>query len=440
MSRRIALVSGHFAPSNLVGAHRARLWSRYLPEFGWEPIVVTGDPREYEEKPDPDLERLVAPDLRVIYAGTFSTRPVPLLPMRLIGDIGIRSFWGCYRALAGLAARREIDFVMVTIPSNFLAPVGRLVGRRYGLPFGIDYQDPWISPMPGQDKLFTRAWGTDRLGRLLEPFAVHGAALITGMAPGYLAGMLERNPDVARHAVIATMPMGGAPEDYELVRALQRPPFLFQPGDGNFHMIYAGALLPAGLTVLDAFLAGLAALRASWPETAARLRVHFVGTGSSPDDANGHRILPRARAAGVEEMVSEHPHRIGYVDALNHQVLSDAVLVLGSTEVHYTPSKVFQAMMSRRPVFALLHTESTAVAMIEEAGMGCVLGLTESALPSPDAVATGLNALMNDKARDLPLVDRAEMQTYTARDSARTLAEALDRACERSSLASHASG
>ena len=73
MSRRVALVSGHFAPSNLVGAHRARLWSRYLPEFGWEPIVVTGDPKLYEEKPDPDLERLVAPGLRVVHASTLST-------------------------------------------------------------------------------------------------------------------------------------------------------------------------------------------------------------------------------------------------------------------------------------------------------------------------------------------------------------------------------
>ena len=58
MSGRLALVSGHFPPSNLVGAQRARLWSRYLPEFGWEPIVVTGDPDAYEEKPDPDLEHL----------------------------------------------------------------------------------------------------------------------------------------------------------------------------------------------------------------------------------------------------------------------------------------------------------------------------------------------------------------------------------------------
>ena len=118
--RRIALVSGHFVPSNLVGAQRARLWSRYLPEFGWEPIVVTADPGQYEEKPDPDLEQLVAPGLQVIQAPTWSTRPV-----RIVGDVGIRSFRGCYRVLSDLARRREIDFVLVTIPSNWLAPVGR---------------------------------------------------------------------------------------------------------------------------------------------------------------------------------------------------------------------------------------------------------------------------------------------------------------------------
>ena len=66
MTRRLVLASSHFAPSNLVGGHRARLLSRYLPEFGWEPIVVTGDPRHYQERPDPDLLRLVAPGLEVV--------------------------------------------------------------------------------------------------------------------------------------------------------------------------------------------------------------------------------------------------------------------------------------------------------------------------------------------------------------------------------------
>ncbi len=423
MTRRVAIVSGHFAPSNLVGAQRARLWSRYLPEFGWEPIVVTGDPAFYEERPDPDLMHLVAPGLRVIHASTISTRPI-----RLVGDVGVRAFRGCYKALAGLAARREIDFVLVTIPSNFLAPLGRLIHMRYGLPFGIDYQDPWVNRWPGVDRPFSRAWGSYRLATLLEPWAVKGAALITGMAPGYVAGMLERNPAIAREAVVAYMPMGSAPEDFELVGALHRPPFLFRPDDGLFHMIYAGALLPAGIVVLDAFLDGLRALQRTAPQAASRLRVHFVGTGTSPDDPEGYRVMPRAERAGIADMITEHPHRIGYVDTLNHLERSGAVLVLGSTEPHYTPSKVFQAMLSKRPVFAMLHSESSAVDMITSSRAGRVLTLTEQVMPAPGAIAAELLALMSE-LHEASAVDQTGFEAFSARESTRALAEALDRAC-----------
>jgi hypothetical protein len=423
--KRLALVSGHFVPSNLVGAQRARLWSRHLPEFGWEPLIVTADPRQYEEKPDPDLEHLVPRGLRVIHAPTSSTRPV-----RLVGDVGIRSFRGCYRVLSDLARRREIDFVLVTIPSNWLAPVGRLVRRRFGVPYGIDYQDPWVNAYPGVDVPFTRAWASHRIAGLLEPWAVRDAALITGMAPGYVAGMLQRNPAVARRAHLAYMPMGTAPEDYELVRELHKKPFLFDPGDGRFHMIYAGALLPAGVVVLQAFLGGLKMLRETRPELAARLSVHFVGTGTSPDDPNGHRVMPHAREAGVADMVDEHPNRIGYIDALTHQELCSAVLVLGSTEPHYTPSKVFQAILSRRPVFALLHEASTAVATIQSTGAGRVLPLTERRLPDPAAVAAELGMLMTDPPFHAERIDRAVFSAFTARESTRVLAEALDVALE----------
>ena len=423
MTKTVALVSGHFPPSNLVGAHRARLWSRNLPEFGWTPIVVTGDPAKYEEQPDPDLKRLVAPHLRVIHAPTFSVRP-----FRLIGDIGVRAFVGCYRVLAELAARREIDFVLVTIPSNFLAPVGRLIHRRYGVPFGIDYQDPWVNRWPGVEQPFTKAWFSYRLARVLEPWSVRDAALITAMAPGYVAGMLDRNPEVASKAVQAFMPMGSAWEDFEAARSLDRPTFLFQPDDGHFHMIYAGALLPAGLDVLDAFLGGLAELRGIAPELADRLRVHFVGTGASPDDPQGHRVRPRAQALGVAAMVTEHPHRIGYLDTLNHLGKSNAVLILGSTERHYTPSKVFQSMQSRRPIFAMLHAESSAVEMIRSARAGRVLSLSQASLPTPVTIARELRAFIEDTSYDPDSVETLAGDALSARASAHALAVALDRA------------
>ena len=157
-------------------------------------------------------------------------------------------------------------------------------------------------------------------------------------------------------------------------------------------MIYAGALLPAGIVVLDGFLAGLRALRERdrrrWP---ARLRVHFVGTGSLARRSEGHRVLPRAREPASTTWSTSIRTASATSTRSTTSSSSDAVLVLGSTERHYTPSKVFQAILSKRPVFAMLHAESTAIGMIEHgAGRAGAAADGETAMPRPDAVAAGL--------------------------------------------------
>ncbi len=392
--KKVLIISPHFAPTNAPDMQRARLAIPYLRAHGWEPVVLAIAP-EYIEGGvlDPLLEATYPADTRIVR--------VRGIPPRLTRWLGIGSLWlRCGRAFraAGEKLLREekFDLVFFTTTQFDAFTLGPLWKRQFGLPYVLDYQDPWVNRWPGIEVPLSRAWGSYHLSSILEPWSVRGASLITGMAPGYVAGMLERNPEVAEHAVIACMPMGIAPEDYKLVRELDRPPFLFQPGDGRFHMIYAGALLPAGIVVLDCFLGGLRELKVRSPDAAGRLKVHFVGTGSSPDDPRGHQVRPRAQQMGVDDMVDEHPQRIGYVDALNHLTRSDAVLVLGSTEAHYTPSKVFQAMLSRRPVFALLHKDSTAVDMIRSMGAGNVVTLTETALPGPAEVAGALRALMAD--------------------------------------------
>jgi hypothetical protein len=424
--KRVALVAAHFPPSNLAAVHRARLWSQYLPEFGWDPIVVTTHWRYYEERLDPDLETMLPPELRVVRTKAFGVRPI-----RIVGDIGVRAFLWHYRALAELARRRDVDFVHITIPSNFSAPLGRLIFRRYGIPYGIDYIDPWVHRWPGVEKVFSRAWGSYWLARWLEPWSVRDAALITGVAPGYFSGMLERNPRVAQNAETAAMPYGGSERDFDIVRSSPKPTFLFDPADGLFHFVYAGALLPAGIVVVQRFLAALAQLRESSPSVARRLRIHFVGTGRAPNDEQGHQVLPMARRAGVEDMVTERPDRIGYVDVLNHLTKASAMLVLGTTEPHYTPSKVFQAAMSRKPIFALLHEASTAVGIIRSARVGRVLTLTEQTMPSPAEIGREIERLVLGNEFDPCTVDWSVFDSYSARQSARALAEALDRARER---------
>jgi len=424
--KRVALVAAHFTPSNLAAVHRARLWAQYLPEFGWEPIVVTAHHRHYEEALDWELHALVPASLRVL-----RTSAIPTKPLRLIGDIGVRALPFHFAALAGLCARREVDFVHVTIPSNFSALLGRMLHARYGVPYGIDYIDPWVHEWPGSERRFSKAWSSARLAERLEPWAVRDAALITGVAPGYYQAVLERNPALAARVVTAAMPYGGSERDFDAVRSEPRASTLFDPSDGAFHLVYAGALLPRAFAVLERLLAGVALLRERRPELAARLRLHFIGTGKAPNDPRGFNVLPLAEQLGLGQLVSEHPARIPYTDVLRHLIAAQAILILGSTEAHYTPSKAFQAVLARRPVLALLHRASTAAEFLQRANAARVVALDERELPPASQLAGELAALIERDGTPQPEVRWELLEQYSARSGARVLAEALDQALAR---------
>ena len=421
--KRLALVAGHYPPSNLAAVHRARLWALHLAEFGWEPIVVTTHHRHYEEALDWELADLVPADARVIATPALPTRPV-----RAVGDIGIRAWPFHYRALAALAARREIDFVHITVPSFYSAMLGRPIFRRYGVPYGIDYIDPWVHRWPGAERAVSKAAASQWLAGRLEPWAVRDARLITGVAEEYYRPMLDRNPHLRGQAVTAAMPYGATERDFEILRAHPRPTTLFDAADGHFHVVYAGAMLPHAYDVLDRLLEALAQLRRRDPRVE-RLQLHFVGTGTSPDDPRGFTVTPRLARWGLSDLVREHPARVPYTTILNHLVHASAVLVLGSTDRHYTPSKAFQAVQSGRPVLALLHEESTAAQFLREAAAGQIVTFAEGVLPGVDTIALALAALLDEpraghRIRPIP-------EPYTARGSARALATALNQALAR---------
>ncbi len=378
MNRTVAIVAPHFVPSNLAGVHRARLWSQYLPEFGWRPIIVTTDPRYYEEEPEPELLNLLPADLEVVRTKALRTKP-----LRVVGDIGIRAFAWHYRALARLAREHQIDFLHITIPSNFSACLGRLVHKRYGVPYGIDFVDPWVHDFPGSDQPLTKAWGSARLATVLEPWAVKDAALITGINSRYYEGMLQRNPEVRERAVLTAMPYGGSESDHNYARHHSRAASLFDVDAGKFNLIYAGAMLPQAYSVLDRILAALGLLRKQLPHFAERFHLHLVGTGKSPDDTDGHNVLPDIQRHGLSDCVSEHPQRLKYLDVLSHLHAASGVLVLGSTEPHYSPSKIFPAVMSRRPVLAVLHEARSAVPILKDTNAAAVAPLHEGSLPDP---------------------------------------------------------
>jgi glycosyltransferase involved in cell wall biosynthesis len=422
--RRVLIVAPHFPPSNLAAVHRTRLFARHLPEFGWEPIVVTVHHDYYEERLDWDLVALVPDDLRVEKVSA-----VPTEPLRVVGNIALRGFLPLLLRILRLDKEVGIDFLYLPIPPNFGALLGPIVHMLRGLPYGIDYIDPWVQPQWHPDERpLNKHWVARKLAHVLEPIAVRNASLITGVAEGYYDDVLERNPHLKEQAVTAAMPYGGEPADHRAVADLERAPYLFQNDGETFRFVYAGALLPKAMEPLDRMLRAIA----EHPDQFEDVHFHFIGTGTSPDDPEGYKVRPVAERYNLwSSVIHEHPPRIPYLDALVHQEAADAVFVLGSTEPHYTPSKVYQGVLAEKPVFAVLHEASSACDVIRETGAGRVLDFSgPSDLETIDRSFSDEMAAFRQFAAafEPSQVDRSTFEQYSARSVTETLAEALDSA------------
>ena len=421
--KRVLLVAPHFPPSNLASVHRARLFAQHLPEFGWDPTVLAVHHEDYTEELDWDLAELVPDRVRVEWVRA-SFDPLDIGPQRFVGDVVLRSFRPLVRRAVELVDGEDIDFVYVLIPSFYGALVGRAVHERQGTPYGIDYIDPWVEP--NAYPFGSKRWLSQRLARVLEPIAVRDASLITGVAEGYYGAVLERNPQL-REVVTAAMPYGGEAEDHRSVQRLGIEPWLFKR-DERFRLLYAGALLPQAVEPLHRVFQAIAAHR----EVFADVELFFVGTGSSPDDAEGYLVRPVAEEYGLwGSIVKEHPARIPYLAALAHLEAAEGVFILGSTEPHYTPSKVYQGVLSEKPVLAVLHRESTACEVIRRTGAGRVLSFDgEAGLDTiRDTFVDTFAAFREDAHTFRPEnVDREAFDEFSARRVTETLAVALGEA------------
>lgn len=422
--QKILIISPHFPPSNLAAVHRARLFANHLPAFGWEPYILTVHEDYYEEKLDYNLLKLVPAKISINKVKAFRvSRP------RIIGDIGLRAFFQLYKRAKRLIVKEKINFLYIPIPSFYTALLGRWLHATTGVKYGIDYIDPWVHEFPGNDRTFSRAWFSTLIAKKLEPIAVKNASLITGVAKGYYTGVLQRNTKLMEKCVTGAMPYGGEVKDFTILDELKLQPYLFKKEPGVIDLIYAGVLLPNAVEVFRSFCEELKANRHLFNN----IRFHFIGTGKVLHDPNAYYVgnIVKEYDGLWNEIIFEYPQRIPYLDVLIHLKAADGVLIIGSTQPHYTPSKVYQGALSGKPVLALLHEVSTACKVIESSKCGLVLGFNEQNFQSifkQDFINTFTSYLKLVHEYDFDNIELKEFEEYSAKNVTEKLAHLLDNA------------
>jgi hypothetical protein len=434
--------------------HRSRLFAQHLPSFGWEPIILTVHENFYEEKLDWNLFNIIPDNQRIVKSPAFNiTKP------RLIGDIGLRGFFQLRRRALELVKTEKIDFVYIPVPSFYMALIGPYLYKKTGVKYGIDYIDPWVHHFPGSEKLFSRHWFSTQLAKFLEPIAVIHASLITGVSEGYYTPVLERNPHLKKQAITAAMPYGGEERDYAVKQRIQpgtrdegqgtRKQLSIQPGtrdegqgtreqrgeqprnvvllpsknDNVFRFVYAGAMLPKAYKPLEEIFKALHSLQPLQQNQPLQpFQLHFIGTLGT--------IKPLAEKYGLwQSSVFEYPDRIAYLDVLKNLDAADGIFILGSTEPHYTPSKVYQGVLSQKPILAVLHKRSTAVNVLNESGAGyCVLMDGEHDLDTLGArFIQQLNEYLKwSKTFDPNSVNKEAFEQYSAKVVTKILVDAIN--------------
>jgi hypothetical protein len=314
-----------------------------------------------------------------------------------------------------------------------------------------------VHVFPGSDKIFSRHWFTTQLAKFLEPIAVKHAALITGVSEGYYKPVIERNPHLETQALTAAMPYGGEESDHDFIRAKGKEGFSTSPAFGRqaqshstLNFIYAGAMLPKAYKPLEEVFKALSTLQPpstslnlsqplqpsagklnisqppstslNLPQPLQPLQLSFIGTlGTIKPFAEQYKLWGSA--------VLEHPDRIPYLDVLSQLDAVDAVFILGSTEPHYTPSKVYQAVLSGKPILAVLHEASTAVLVLRESRAGIVVTMKgEEDLDTLSArFLEGLKEFMLFKQTfDPSKINRAAFEQYSAKAVTAILVEKLN--------------
>ncbi len=401
--RKVLMISHGYPPVGGSGMLRTLKFSRYLPERGWKPVVVTLrrtkhprlDPRLMAEVPEGTavyrspvwnpldlilwLRSLAA---RLLRRGGGNSEESPAdgggrgggdEPERERGGVGglvldllttpdgycgwvmpgfLLGFWALLRH------RPRVIYSTSPPPSAHL--LGGALARVSGLPWVVDFRDPWTLQFP-PERLNTRK---GRWSRKLEARVLRRATRIICNTAPLAEALRETYPEVApeRFVVITN---GFDPADFD---ADPGSP----PEGGPFRFVHTGEFFPVDdLRVPDPFLEALHELAEQGRIDPEAVRVRLVGSGEYTQMAQFRALMSSPHLAKMVELVEFLPHgEIPAELAANH-----ALLLFQNGEIFrmQVPAKTFEYIRAARPILAVAAPGATAELVDSVAGGRSVL-------------------------------------------------------------------
>ncbi len=408
MTRTVLLLAYFFPPLGGAGVQRTLKFAKYLPEYGYRPVVVTTRSRHYPAS-DPTLLAELPGTVPVMRARDPAMLRWATLGFDYLGMAGPRAVvsWADGAAawipaatvLALRATRRHRPSVILSSAPPFATHLAAwTTARRTGLPWVADFRDEFSANPHAEG----RTTLIDRLNRWTERRVIADAAGVVTVADYF---MIEQAPP-------------GSPRRVTVVNGVDEadlPDQTAAPPSDRFRLSFVGTLY--GDRDIEAVVGSLRRLTAAGTIDPDRCELRIVGS----------MWLREAPDAGPVPVV-----QTGYLDHLAalREMESATVLLFYAPGSSPAPSgKIFEYLASERPILCVARRDNLAVRLVVEWSAG-LAAEPDSPRDIDAAIAQLYRRWEND---DLPATRgtrRRVLERYSRRMLTGELAAALDAAIE----------
>jgi glycosyltransferase involved in cell wall biosynthesis len=374
MLKKALLVAFHFPPIKASsGLERTLALTRYLPRYGWEPLVLTAKPSAYPAISDERMGQ--------IPARTVVRRSLALDASRHLAFAGRYPQWFALpdrwqswilsAIPAGLALIRSHQPLVIwsTYPITSSHWIAYVLHRLTGIPWVADFRDPMAEQDPRTGEL-TPSWPALRRARLtIERRAAQHASALTFCTQGARQICVDRYPGINADPwrVIANG------FDESAFAAAESARHGLPVKDDAIVLLHSGTIYP----------------------TPDRDPSHFfraLRQVLSQRSASARTIKVVLRASGVESYYSDLIHALHlsgnvlfapalpYEQALQEMLHADGLLIFqGYTSNPAIPAKLYEYFRARRPILALTDHDGETARLIHMEAVGEITPLEDEA-------------------------------------------------------------
>ncbi len=382
---KILIITYYWPPSGGAGVQRWLKFSKYLPEFGFEPIILTVDENQASyAQHDYSLLKEINPDLSVYKTKTFepynlyrkltNKKEIPYggfsnqkkvtffekLTRFIRGNLFVpdpRKGWNRYalKKAIELVNAEQIGVVVTSGPPHSTHLIGRRIKERTGIRWIADFRDPWTD-IYYYKSLYHSKLAT-RFDRYLEKSVLTEADKIITVSEEVGKLLLQKIPGHIEKIVV--IPNGYDEEDFDLVEPVRNE---------KFTITYTGTISISYR--IDQFIEAVCQLPDRVKE---QLKIRFVG--NVPDEIID--LFHRKNLGALIEVLGYVPHKQAISQMLGASILLMAIPDSPDNKGIVT-GKFFEYLAAKRPILAIGPLDGEVDRMINKCHAGKLVSYDET--------------------------------------------------------------